>query len=189
MKVNIGGKGSIPGIGVLAPAYGIDMSKQAVRRLLNFHAFRVFQASTGLIITVSNIDTIFASENKPAPKPVVKNESVKTKHQPAVTVTEVPDKIGEDLVENLNTVIETPVPVVDEIVPDNTEEEVAQDFIEDVSAVEDQLPDTIESEDEVVEVEENTDEVEDEAPVEENTTENTTNNNQFRPNKKKRRHH
>jgi hypothetical protein len=59
MKVNIHGKGCIPGIGSLAPTYGVEMSYQQIQRLLNFPAFRVFTANgNAQIITKKNIDEV-----------------------------------------------------------------------------------------------------------------------------------
>lgn len=59
MKVNIHGKGCIPGIGSLAPTYGVEMSYQQLQRLLNFPAFRVFTANgNAQIITKKNIDEV-----------------------------------------------------------------------------------------------------------------------------------
>ena len=46
MKVNITGRGIIPGLGVIPPIYNKEMSIPAISRLLNFPNFSVFDATT-----------------------------------------------------------------------------------------------------------------------------------------------
>lgn len=72
MKVNIHGKGCIPGIGSLAPTYGVEMSYQQIQRLLNFPAFRVFTANgNAQIITKKNIDEVVLGNTAEPVKEVV----------------------------------------------------------------------------------------------------------------------
>ena len=47
MKVNISGRGRVPGIGTLAPIRGYDASKELVLRLLNYKQFKVFDFLLG----------------------------------------------------------------------------------------------------------------------------------------------
>lgn len=183
MRVNIGGRGSIPGLGVLAPAYGIEMDKASVRRMFNFKQFRVYQTSTGLIITPSNIDAMFASNNTVAVtvKPVAKNEPKPV--APVVKETPVAEVVEESapvVEETVYEAIEVPVDEVATLVSESND---------------DTTEEAVEEAEEIVETNEPVefvDEVEDEVENEEAPTANTTaeNNNQFRPNnKKKRRHH
>ena len=58
MKVNISGKGVIPGLNTLAPVYNVDLDKQQILRLLNFRNFRVYGVGTGLL-TPANVDAAF----------------------------------------------------------------------------------------------------------------------------------
>lgn len=122
MKVNIGGKGSIPGLGVLAPAYGVEMDKVGVRRLLNFNTFRVYQSSTGLLITTANIDEMFKNTIKTAAvavKPVEK----KPVTQEAASLVENAILIGIDVAKKA-IVEETTVEVEETPLPEITDENI-----------------------------------------------------------------
>lgn len=173
MRVNIGGRGSIPGLGVLAPAYGIEMDKASVRRMFNFKQFRVYQTSTGLIITPSNIDAMFASNNTVAVN--VKPVAPVVKETPVAKVVEESAPVVEEVPEAIEVPVDEVATLVSESNDDTTEEaaEEATEIVETNEPVE------------------FVDEVEDEAENEEAPTNTTTeNNNQFRPNnKKKKRHH
>lgn len=116
MKVNISGRGRVPGIGTLAPVRGYDASKEFVLRLLNYKQFKVFDAASGGLITKTNVDKLFAPKVE----------------APAVDTTKKTAKKEE--------VVETPKSEPIEVSPEVTEEEVAQSFIEDVDTVSDQLP-------------------------------------------------
>jgi len=92
MKVNISGRGQIPGLGRLAPVRGVELSEMDIRRLINFHQFKVYDASTGKLIMKTNIDEIF----KPA---VVAKPSIniaKPVETPKVEVTIVEPEIKEE---------------------------------------------------------------------------------------------
>lgn len=150
MKVNISGRGVVPGMGVLAPVYGVEMSKDSILRFLNFQNFKLFEASSGALITRSNLEEFFkpkpakpakkttrktVAKKKEDPKPVVVEEA---KPEP---VEEKPVLVGVDVAQNN-----------DVVVADVTEKEVAESFINDVAAVEDKLPESEES-DKVTETE------------------------------------
>lgn len=126
MRVNIKGRGIVPRVGKLAPVYNQDLQKNDIEFLLNFNQFKVYETKTGLLITRDTVDEMFAKSQKPvAPK----KPTVIEKPAPAPA----PVKVEEPVVE----VKEEVAPVVE---PTVTEEEVAQSFIEDVAAVEEQLP-------------------------------------------------
>jgi hypothetical protein len=59
MKVDILGKGIIPGIGTLAPKYDVELDKAQIERLLNYSQFRLGDVETGLLITKGNVNTFF----------------------------------------------------------------------------------------------------------------------------------
>lgn len=187
MKVNISGKGIIPGLGILAPVYARDMQKSDVRRLLNFPKFSCYVTATGTFITKKNIDKLFNEAPKttatkmtttPAPKPVEK---------PVVVEQAIPDPTPVAPVEEVADPVELDVPAEGTVVEDIVDLDV-------VSEPEDVVDETI---DEVVE--ETTDEdVEDddvddteESTDETSNTQNSTNTNgqqYHNRNKKKRRH-
>ena len=83
MKVNITGKGFIPGINSIAPVYNRELDESQVRRLLNFNNLRVFDSITGKLITKKSISTIVnesGAEKKPdvPVTPVVEETEKKT---------------------------------------------------------------------------------------------------------------
>ena len=89
MKVNISGVGLIPKIGLLAPIYGKDLTRDDVANLLNYSSFRIYVAATGIKITKANIDEVFgitlptaAPKKKTTKKPVKKTTTPKSTKEP-----------------------------------------------------------------------------------------------------------
>ena len=173
MKVNISGRGVVPGMGVLAPVYGVEMSKDSILRFLNFQNFKLFEASSGALITRSNLEEFFKPKPaKPAKKTTTRKTVAKKKEEAKKAVEEPkqepveekPALVGVDLAQN------------NDVVVDATEKEVTESFINDVAAVEDQLPENENSEKEsdsetTTDVEEAKDETtEDEAPAVEDSS-------------------
>ena len=116
MKVDIIGRGVIPGLGTIAPAYNRELNDQGVRRMLNFNAFRVYDSNTGILITRKNVNSVLeANATKPvvetptpAPTtPVVETPVLKEPYVPPVVeytedpvddvVTEIEDVVGDDV--------------------------------------------------------------------------------------------
>ena len=126
MKVNISGRGRVPGIGTLAPVRGYDASKEFVLRLLNYKQFKVFDAASGGLITKTNVDKLFA--------PKVETPVVEAVKKPATKKAAKKEEVVET--PKNEPVISEPV----EVAPEVTAEEVSQSFIEDVEAVSEQLP-------------------------------------------------
>lgn len=61
MKVNIIGKGVVPGLGVLAPINNVEVTKEQTQRIINYNNFKVYGIGVGLI-TRSNINSVFERE-------------------------------------------------------------------------------------------------------------------------------
>lgn len=101
MKVNILGKGVIPGIGTLAPKYDVELSETEIRRLVNFDRLRIGDTVTGLLITKKNVNDFFKK-----PEEVTR----------LTTPIEVPKKVEP------KKVIKAPEPVIEKIVPEVTVE-------------------------------------------------------------------
>ena len=101
MKVNILGKGVIPGIGTLAPKYDVELSETEIRRLVNFERLRIGDAVTGLLITKKNVNDFFKK-----PEEVTK----------LTTPIEVPKKVEP------KKVMKAPEPVIEKAVPEVTVE-------------------------------------------------------------------
>ena len=146
MKVNISGVGLIPKVGLLAPVYGKDLTKDTVNVILKYASFKVYVAATGIRITKKNIDEIFGTAVKQAATPAPTTAPKKTTKK-APKKAEAPveiEQVSEPVV--LDTVVEAPAieePVeAVEVVPDTTDAEIESSFVEDVEAVEDQLDDT-----------------------------------------------
>lgn len=150
MKVNISGIGLIPGVGLLAPVYGKDLTKDKVAKILNYASFKVYVAATGVRITKKNIDEIFGGGAKkaviatpptpPAPSaPVVEEKPKKSKKAP---------KPVEPVVEE--PVVEEPTPVVEEPVVEETVETPVEEVVEEAPVEEAPVEETpVEEEDEV----------------------------------------
>lgn len=130
MKVNISGRGRVPGIGTLAPVRGYDASKEFVLRLLNYKQFKVYDAASGGLITKTNVDKLFA--------PKVETPAVEVAEKPATKKAVKKEEVPAEVVDTPKSESTISEPV--EISPEVTEEEVTQSFIKDVEAVSDQLP-------------------------------------------------
>lgn len=158
MKVNIAGAGLIPRIGLIAPVYGKDLSKDVIYNIINSTSFRVYVAATGVCITKKNIDEIFGVAVKKAATPVKTTVKKTTKH---MEVTPVTPSIAE--VTALPNVDETPTTITPDQIPEITEDNVDEVKV-DETVVEAASPE--------------------DTPVEEVPAERST----YTSNKKKRRH-
>ena len=129
MKVNITGFGTIPRIGILAPAYNVEMDQQGVRRMMNFPEFRVFDAETGTIITRKNINDVLASKHvkKPATEEKPKKQQKATEN-PVVEETPV---IETPVVEEVKVEVST----YEDTEAVNDEAEIIEDIIDTTAAV------------------------------------------------------
>lgn len=134
MKVNITGKGKIPGVGALAPIYGKDLSEKEIRRLLNFSSFRLFDYETGLLITKKNISKML--DNKPTEIPIINDtehveiSSVIEETVEDVSYDELPEIIADEVVEE--SVCDVTGDVINDVVDEtesNTDEIVSVDEI------------------------------------------------------------
>lgn len=169
MKVNIHGKGIIPGIGAIPPVFNQEMSEKEVARLLNFSNFKLYSADTKALITKKNYKSFF-TDNTTTTVEVVKPETVDT---PVVDTVEdnrdelesSPGLIGDD--------VEETTPTVDEDTNETTETE---EIVEDTDETVDETSNEESTED--------TDETVDETPTEDKPNNNNYNNNHHR-NKKK----
>lgn len=147
MKVNITGVGLIPRVGLLAPVFGKDLSKDTVSVILKYSSFKVYVAATGIQITRKNIDQIFgesvqqsvarpAAVNNIPSAPVVEKVAAPT----PVEIEKVVEPAVLDAVVEAPAIEETVEPV--EVVADTTDAEIESSFVEDVEAVKDQLDET-----------------------------------------------
>ena len=102
MKVNISGVGLIPKVGLLAPVYGKDLTKDTIQVILNYASFKVYVAATGVRITKKNINEIFGEAVKQAaapatpiaPAPAPKKKA--TKKAPKVEAPKVEEPVVEE---------------------------------------------------------------------------------------------
>ena len=141
MRVNISGRGIIPILGTVAPAYNVELSESQVKRLLNFPMFRVFVTDTGKLITKGNINEIFSVQswknskettidyvkNVVAPKPVEESN-----HSEQVEIEETSN------VDDIKTEDDTPAETVE---TEAVSEEVS--IIDDEPVEEDESDDTL----------------------------------------------
>ena len=143
MKVNITGRGIIPGLGVIPPIYNKEMSIPAISRLLNFPNFSVFDATTGIRFTKKNIKNV--AMNAQSPYTGVDVDPPKTPNK-QTRVTPVVEKAPESPVIKEEPVVEAEevtavsepeeTPVIEEttnVVPD---EEVTEETVDTTNEVE-----------------------------------------------------
>ena len=143
MKVNITGRGIIPGLGVIPPIYNKEMSIPAISRLLNFPNFSVFDATTGIRFTKKNIKNVAMNAQSPYTGVDVdppKTPNKQTKVTPAVekapespAIEEAPTDESEEVTDvsepgETHVVEETP-----DVVPD---EEVTEEVVDTADEVE-----------------------------------------------------
>lgn len=138
MKLNITGRGIIPFVKRIAPAYNVDVDKLTAYKLLGSSNLALFRAIDGIRITRANIDAVFAENAAPieekvveAPKP--KKASKKKEEKPVeVTPVETPVEIAE---EAEAPAIEEPVDAVEVPVEEEAVLEVEESVEEAVEEV------------------------------------------------------
>lgn len=99
MKVNISGRGIIPGLNTIAPAYNKDLSKNQILRILGSNNLRVFKADDACLITKKNIDEIFRTNTTIKTLAPVKDTVIAPTPDPVV--------VGVDLAQNNDVVFST----------------------------------------------------------------------------------
>lgn len=167
MKVNILGKGLIPGVKRLAPVRGVDLSEKEILKLLTFRYFKLYDAETGVNITNTNVSSFF--------KPVEKH----VEEKPIVVEKKVEEKVVEPVVEKIEVVEE---PFTEEEIAEEIQKETAPTFltVTEIPSVEEEIADIVDAE---IESDITDAETED---VKETTTENTVSRPYY--NRKKKRH-
>ena len=120
MKVNISGVGLIPNLGLLAPVYGKDLSKETIMLILKRSQFKVYNAQTGIQITKINIDEVFGYSPK---KSVVNTPTVITTDTATATITTTTPVVEKTVPKT--TVEKKPEPVV--VKTEEEEKEVVED--------------------------------------------------------------
>lgn len=129
MKINVFGKGKVPGLNGLAPLYNKEASLDLVRRILAFRVFRVFNAETGLQITTKNVDEYIKAEEEEkalqqAPKINIPKVEVKPVQKAEIKVEQKPF---------IPPVVDEKTPEVEEVIEEVVEsepEEIIDDVIE-----------------------------------------------------------
>ena len=138
MKVNISGVGLVPRVGLLAPVYGKDLTKDIISQIIRYQSFKVYVASSGAQITKANIDEIFGNVSK-VTETVSTPVSPEKKVKESITEEKVEEKIAEPVIE------ETTVDVVSEPLPEITEDPETEEKFFDVEAYnEDSTVDSVE---------------------------------------------
>ena len=143
MKVNITGRGIIPGLGVIPPIYNKEMSIPAISRLLNFPNFSVFDATTGIRFTKKNIKNV--AMNTQSPYTGVDVDPPKTPNK-QTRVTPVVEKAPESPVIEEEPVVEAEevtavsepeeTPVIEETTDVASDEEVTEEVVDTTDEVE-----------------------------------------------------
>ena len=174
MKVNITGRGIIPGLGVIPPIYNKEMSIPAISRLLNFPNFSVFDAATGIRFTKKNIKNV--AMNAQSPYTGVDVDPPKTPNK-QTRVTPVVEKAPEP-------------PVIEEEPTDEVEEVTVVSEPEETHVTE-ETTDVVPDEEVTEETVDTTDEVEETETVDEEPTQQQTSNgyNNYNNRKKNKKRH
>lgn len=126
MKVNVTGKGLIPSLGVLAPMYRVDMTEKEVVRLLNFKNFRVYDSSTGGLITKKNLSTVLASYET---DDIVEEAIIETTIEEEVGVIE---QVAE------------PIMMTEELISEETTDDIVEEVMVETTIEEEEVTDTVE---------------------------------------------
>lgn len=173
MKVNITGRGIIPGLGVIPPIYNKEMSIPAISRLLNFPNFSVFDATTGIRFTKKNIKNV--AMNAQSPYTGVDVDPPKTPNK-QTRVTPVVEKAPEP-------------PVIEEAPTGEAEEVTAVSEPEETPVIE-ETTNVVPDEEVTEEVVDTTDEVEETETVDEEPSHQQSSNtyNNYNRKKNKKRH-
>lgn len=148
MKVNISGRGIIPIVRKVAPAYNVNIDKLTCYKILGSNNLTVFRASDGVRITRANLDAMFVEKmisDEPVvetpvatPKPVKKTtKKAEKKEEPVAPAEEAP---VEAVVE------ETVAEVAEEALPEITEENIDEEKEVEPSVVETEATEEIEEE-------------------------------------------
>lgn len=64
MKVDILGRGIIPGLGTLAPVYNKDFNEESIKRVLSYAALRVYLTGTNVPVTRKNLHELIVLDQK-----------------------------------------------------------------------------------------------------------------------------
>lgn len=161
MKVNVIGRGFVPGPNSIAPVYNQEMSENQIRRILNLGNLRVFDATTGGLITKRNINNIFSDKNKTAVnKEAVVNKT--TNIDSSETNTTLEDVVptteeNTDVPEVSETTLSE---ITEDMVTDEQESVITEETVEDVveETAETEVDDTVVEDTIVEDVEEVSDE-------------------------------
>lgn len=136
MKVDILGRGPIPGLNSIAPSYNADLSLPELEKIVKVGALRPVVAGTNIAIHRRNLNEIFKIYSSTSDDtPVVKTEAPKkaAKKKEAEPIKQVETPVTE---KELEPVVETPVEEPKEAVEVNENEEGTIEDFDDAPAAE-----------------------------------------------------
>lgn len=107
MRVDIVGRGIIPGLGSNAPVYDKDMSELEIERVLKFASLKVYLAGTSVAVIRRNLHELIMLDN--SPKKTSINAPVK-KTAKTVTPVEATTYVQETAEATVETTEETTIP-------------------------------------------------------------------------------
>lgn len=131
MKVDILGRGVVPGLGVLAPVYGKDLSESAIENILKRSGLKIYLAGTRVAVIKRNLHQLVmqntvASTPAKAAKVAAVEESKVTPSVETVPEEPVAAPAVEPEAPAAEEVVEK-APVVEETKEEVTEETVKED--------------------------------------------------------------
>ena len=151
MKINVTGRGRVPGINALAPVYNREADIPLIKRILAYRVFRVFDCESGLQITTKNLCEFDHKDPIPTPvvtkieTPVVETKTIvpepvvyDTTPEPTEEETPMVEEVSNDevIVDQSVTDDDIVVAVSDEVVVESTTDDTETTETTDVTAVE-----------------------------------------------------
>ena len=127
MRVDIVGRGIIPGLGSNAPVYDKDMSELEIERVLKFASLKVYLAGTSVAVIRRNLHELIMLDN--SPKKTSTAAPVK-KTAKTVTPVEATTYVQETAEATVETTEETTIP--DEMPVPEEEITTAETTVEEV---------------------------------------------------------
>ena len=128
MRVDIVGRGIIPGLGSNAPVYDKDMSELEIERVLKFASLKVYLAGTSVAVIRRNLHELIMLDNSPkktsTAAPVKKTAKTVTPVEATTYVQETAGATGETTEE---TTIPDEMPEEEITTADATVEEVEEE--------------------------------------------------------------
>jgi len=154
MKINVTGRGVIPGIGALAPQINRDVDIETLRKIITCRRFVVYDTESGIKITTGNFKNFFYKYQ--SVESVAEADAIENDTPIVDSFVETASNEIVDIVNDKPTLEETTDNTTDVIIAESEEITTVSDetveIPEDVDAVEVTVDTNIDSDDEITPV-------------------------------------